>query len=279
MAMLDDPSRGEIPGILKRLRALETASPLRNASIGAGGLRVYDGGMITIENGGLRVTGTAEIIGKLIASGIIEFSGEVTISGPLDISGLTQIMGDLILQAGGKFTAGTIELNPDGSAKFGTLTIDPDGTLTSGEATINPDGSAEFGTLTIDADGTLKSGEATIKPDGSAKFGKFDIAKNGDLDSKGTLDIKGKSTLQDDLEVKDGGKITLGSLELEPGNGGQINFRNGGITSDDFGLGIVNTVGIQLIANNVSLPGVTAKAGVEANVHIDSAGRLWRVSK
>lgn len=208
MSRIDNLNSGELKDILRRLRILETATPMNNAAIGRSGLTVYDGGMITIENGGLRVTGTAEIIGELIASGSIIFNGPVRITGDLDIEGLTQIMGDLILAAGGKFTAGTIELNPDGSAKFGTLTIDPDGTLTSGEATINPDG--------------------------SATFGQFDIAKNGDLDSKGTLDIKGKSTLQDDLEVKNGGKIKVGSnMTLTPAKGGgSIEFANGaGISS------------------------------------------------
>lgn len=255
----------------KRQRAMETAAPLRNASIGAGGLRVHSGGMITIENGGLRVTGTAEIIGRLVASGTIEFSGEVTISGPLDITGLTQIMGDLILQAGGKFTAGTIELNPDGSAKFGTLTIDPTGKLTSGQATINPDG--------------------------SAKFGQFDIAANGNLDSKGTLDIKGKSTLQDDLEVKGGGKVKVGGMTLDPiQGGGSLRFESGaylfsnsGVTS--FGAGgdavdiTLSNSSAQIRGTRVVLNGqlsnpayASASADTKPNMYMDANGNIKRIN-
>lgn len=261
---------GNFKDFERRLRKLETAAPLNNAAIGRSGLTVYDGGMITIENGGLRVTGTAEIIGQLIASGSITFNGPVRITGPLDITGLTQIMGDLVLKSGGKFTAGTIELNPDGSAKFGTLIISPTGKLTSGEATINPDG--------------------------SAKFGQFDIAANGNLDSKGTLDIKGKSTLQDDLTVQGGGKIKAGGVTIDPSrfNGGVV-FSNGPyLAGTSLGAQFIHPSGngfsVSSSQADMSVPGggavIAHGSGVtmtgiptttqKSNVYIDSNGRLWR---
>jgi len=173
MAGLDDLSRSEISQLRRLLRELSMAAPLQNASIGAGGLRVYDGGVITIENGGLRVTGTAEIIGNLIASGVIDFTGDVTISGPLDVTGLMTLAGDLVVASGGQITAGTIELNPDGSAKFGSMTISPAGKITSGAAEINPDGSVKFGQLTIDAAGKVAAGGVSLDPSylsGSLRF-------------------------------------------------------------------------------------------------------------
>ena len=78
MAGLDDLSRGELADILRRLRQLETASPLQNASIGSNGLRVYDGGVITIQNGGLSVTGSGTFVGTLNANGTITFTGTLT---------------------------------------------------------------------------------------------------------------------------------------------------------------------------------------------------------
>lgn len=269
MGQINNLAQGDFDDVLRRLRALEFATNQNNMAIGRGGLSVYDGGMITIENGGLRVTGTAEIIGRLIASGSIEFNGPVTITGPLDITGLTQIMGDLILAAGGKFTAGTIELNPDGSAKFGTLTIDPDGTLTSGEATINPDG--------------------------SATFGQFDIAENGDLTSKGTLDIEGKSTLKNDLEVKDGGKVKVGKMTLDPArfNGGLV-FDNGAylaatsngaqmvdgkgavtVSPNQADMGVIGGGAVIAHASGVSMTGIPTTTQ-KSNIYIDSNGKLWR---
>lgn len=268
MAEIDNLSKGELGKIWAAIRELRYASPVNNTAIGRDGLTVYDGGVITIENGGLRVTGTAEIIGELIASGSIIFNGPVRITGPFDVEGLTQIMGDLVLAAGGTFTAGTIELNPDGSAKFGTLTISPTGKLTSGQAIINPDG--------------------------SAKFGQFDIAANGNLDSKGTLDIKGKSTLQDDLEVKGGGKVKVGGMTLDPtvasgavtfSNGAQV-YTNGSSIQMFRGDGVVQVAGdraaiqwggaafsVDAGGRRISnLPPTTEKP----NLYVNSSGYLFR---
>jgi hypothetical protein len=228
--------------IIRRIRTLETASPLNNAAVGRGGLLVYGGGGITIENdGGLSVTGTAQIIGKLIATGIIDFRGEVNISGPL------------VVEDGGSVTIGSIEFQPDGSAKFGTLTFDPDGKITTGTAEINPDG--------------------------SAKFGKFTISADGDLTSEGSLDIKGPTTLNNDLTVAAGKKIKLGGLTLENtgASGGQINFPGGSITASSALGMLINHATVEIAGTTVkisSLPTTTQPA----NIYADSNGRLYRSS-
>lgn len=220
MAGLDDLSRSEISQIRRLLRELSMAAPLQNASIGAGGLRVYDGGVITIENGGLRVTGTAEVIGQLIASGVVDFTGDVTISGPLDVTGLMTLVGDLVVASGGKITAGSIELNPDGSAKFGSMTISPVGKITSGSAEINPDGSVKFGQLTIDTAGKVTAGGVTIDPSylgGSVKFsnGTYVAATpNGAQLAKGTGGAVTVSDSQADLGVPGGGSAIAKSTEM-----------------------------------------------------------------
>lgn len=123
MAGLDDLSRGELPGILKRLRILETASPLQNASIGEGGLRVHSGGVITIENGGLKVTGSIDVIGELIASGILTFTGTLTQEGESTFTGATHFEGD---------TDVTGQLDVDGPmTTTGTLSVENVTTLKS----------------------------------------------------------------------------------------------------------------------------------------------------
>ncbi len=254
MAGLDDLSRGELEGILKRLRALETAAPLQNASIGAGGVRVHSGGVITIQNGGLYVTGTAEIIGTLIASGIIDFTGDVTISGPLNVTGLMTLAGDLVVASGGKITAGTIELNPDGSAKFGTMTISPTGKITSGSAEINPDGSVKFGTFLIDT--------------------------------------AGKVTLANDLNVTTGGKIVAGNTTISPSasNGG-VEFVSGGgvggnggsvVVKGSSNAGLITGTSAALFAGatqltvgdgSVVIDGLPEVSGVTSNLYMDPATR------
>jgi hypothetical protein len=192
MAQIDNLAQGSLDDIFRRIRALEFATNQNNMAIGRDGLSVYDGGVITIENGGLKVTGTAEIIGRLLASGIIDFTGDVNITGPLDVSGLTTLMSDLTVASGGRIIAGTIELNPDGSAKFGTMTISPAGKITSGAAEINPDGSAKFGNTTVSSAGVIKSGNTLIDP--SSSNGGFTFVSGGGVGGDaGAVLLRGSS--------------------------------------------------------------------------------------
>jgi hypothetical protein len=269
MGQIDNLGESRLREIFDRLAALEHSSGMNSAAIGRGGIRVHSGGVITIENGGLVVTGTAEIVGQLLASGVIVLSGEVTVSGPLTVVD------------GGKITAGSIELNPDGSATFGTLTIDPDGKITTGSAVIHPDGSAEFGDMTISATGKITSGTAEINPDGSAQFGQFTIAANGDLESDGSLDINGPATLNNDLTVAAGKKITLGGLTLENTGtgGGTLNFPNGSFSSSTtFGMLVASSVAVEIGAPTLKLSGLPDKTGVTSNLYVDGSGRIWRIT-
>lgn len=74
---------------------------MQNASFGSAGLRVYGGGWIRIENGGLFVDGEAivsgllEITGKLIGSGTLDWTGPWFLKGKGTISGDTDITGNL----------------------------------------------------------------------------------------------------------------------------------------------------------------------------------------
>jgi len=147
VAGLDDLSRGELADILRRLRQLETASPLQNASIGSSGLRVYGGGVITIENGGLKVTGSAEIIGALIASGTIAFTGTLTQSGPSTFTGDTKLNGPTHINGATDITGAT------------TVTGDmtSTGTFTNNGPTNLNGATKTTGTLSVEGATSLKS--------------------------------------------------------------------------------------------------------------------------
>jgi len=264
MTKINDLSLGNLDQIRQQQHRDQYATPLNGASVGSGGMRFYNEGQLRVENdGGLVVVGSAEIIGRMIGSGTLDWSGIVNISGPL------------VVQDGGSVTIGSIEFLPDGSASFNTLTIGPDGTLETGSAKINPDGSADFG--------------------------EFSIAANGDLVSKGTLDIEGNATLKADLDVTTG-KIKAGSMTIDPDLfGGSVQFTAGGYLSgtasgpqltgpsgNSFvftrsGLAGIQAAKIELVGTTevqgslkVTAPG--SISGVEPNVYFDGNGQLRKIT-
>jgi len=164
----------------RRLRAVETGAPMNSGAVGSGGFEVYDGGVITISNGGLVVTGSAEIIGELIASGTISFtgtltqSGESTFTGPThiegetDITGDTTVTGDLSVAGSGKITAGNTVIDP--SASNGGVTFASGGGVGGNGGAVAVRGSGNAGLLT-DATAALFAGATQMTVgDGSVKI-------------------------------------------------------------------------------------------------------------
>ena len=166
MAGLDDLSRGELADILRRLRQLETASPLQNASIGSNGLRVYDGGVITIQNGGLRVTGTATITGTLQADGTITFTGTFNQSGPTTFTGDTKLNGPTHIN-GATDIKGSLSVEGASTLK-GNLSVTGSGKITAGNTVIDP--SASNGGVTFASGGGVggNGGNVVVKGTGNA---------------------------------------------------------------------------------------------------------------
>ena len=191
MAGLDDLSRGELADILRRLRILETASPLQNASIGSNGLRVYDGGVITIENGGLNVTGSGTFVGTLNANGTITFTGtfnqsgpttftgDTKLNGPTHINGATDVTGNTTVTGDFKVTGpthleGATDIKGTLSVE-GATTLKGDMTLTTGKIkaggmTIDP--AADGGSVVFSGGGGVQgvSGVTALKGAGNAGF-------------------------------------------------------------------------------------------------------------
>ncbi|MCW3766476.1 autotransporter adhesin family protein [Paenarthrobacter sp. PAE-2] len=242
-----DPMRA-IQALVRRVERLENNTNQNRSAIGRGGLSVYDGGMITIENGGLRVTGSAEIIGTLNANGTINMTGIFIASGEMQLNGTTVATG---------------EFNIDGP-----LLVDGNTTF-NGELTIN-------GITNITGDTTVTGKLVT---DGPVDInGLTNIT--GDLEVSGTMDINGAATLNNDLTVAEGRKIKLGGLTLENTGtgGGTLNFPNGSVSSSTaLGMLLASGVAIELAAPVLKVSGMQQISGVTPNVYLDNTGNLKKI--
>jgi hypothetical protein len=191
MGAVNNLNQGDVAEIWRAIRQLQVATPLNSASIGAGGLRVYDGGVITIQNGGLSVTGTASILGTLIASGVITltgtltqsgpttFTGDTKLNGPTHINGATDITGNTTVTGDFKVTGpthleGATDIKGTLSVE-GATTLKGDMTLTTGKIkaggmTIDP--AADGGSVVFSGGGGVQgvSGVTVLKGGGNAGF-------------------------------------------------------------------------------------------------------------
>ena len=191
MGLIDNLSQSQIGEIFRRLRALENASPMNSGAVGEGGFEVYNGGVITISNGGLNVTGTATITGTLQADGTIAltgtltqsgpstFTGDTKFNGPTHINGATDITGNTTVTGDFKVTGPThLEGATDIKGALsveGATTLKGDMTLTTGKIkagglTIDP--SASGGSVVFSGGGGVQggSGPTVVKGAGNAGF-------------------------------------------------------------------------------------------------------------
>lgn len=126
----------EIERLTARIRALEKATMLANASVGGGRLRFYDGGELLIEGGNLRVTGTGSVSGTFNVSGTLNVTGTTNLDGPVIIDGNTTVNGSLGITGpttitGNTAISGTLAVN-------GATTLNNDLTLGSGRIVAGP---------------------------------------------------------------------------------------------------------------------------------------------
>ena len=165
---------GDLPqevGNLQNLITQLVKQATQNASFGSAGLRVYGGGWIVIENGGLSVTGTAQVSGTLEGSGTFKWDGPWYLNGIGRITGDTTGTGRLkwegawSLDGDGKIT-GNVEVT--GNADFlGDVKIQKTldvlaTTRLRGKTTLEDD-------LTITAGGKILVGDMVIDPAGYGK--------------------------------------------------------------------------------------------------------------
>lgn len=141
-----DGLRQEIQKLWRELRRVAKAT-LNNASVGGGGIRVYDAGAIRFEEGGgiviagsgyiiidgdltgagdLSWTGPWDLAGLGTVTGDVTFTGQMTVNGPWKFVGNGQITGDVDV-------TGNIKVLPGGKIQVGNIVIDP--TISGGAVT------------------------------------------------------------------------------------------------------------------------------------------------
>ena len=147
---VDHPGIGFSIEQLMRMVRREVVATLQNASIGRAGIRVYDGGWILIEGGGLSVTGKQTVSGELEGTGKFvwigpwelrgngkitgdtEVTGKLRVTGDAELGGNTVIKKDLDVQAKTRLRGKTtleddLEVLPGGKIKAGNMIIDTTG--------------------------------------------------------------------------------------------------------------------------------------------------------
>lgn len=248
MSRVDNLNSSEFKDIFRRLRDLETASPMNNAAVGRSGFEVYDGGTINVSSGTLLVNGLASITGTFRVAGGSTFTGQVTVSGPLTISGATSVTGPFTVTGDTKLN-GKTDIGGNTSVT-GDLAVkgplDVTGTMDiKGKSTLQND-------LTVQGGGKVKVGRMRIDP--SVGNGSIVFDNGGQVFTDGaTVQIyKGTSAVQ----VEDGAAKLMG-------NGGSY------VTADGTGVRVAG--GLRVVSPQ------TAPSGTAANVYMDASGNIRRI--
>lgn len=191
------------------------------------------------------------------------------------------------------------------------LLIDSDGGVVI-EGSLDGDGNITWTGAAL-FEGTFTAKGTTRFEGDTTQVGAHHVQGNQDI--TGTLAVKGAATLENDLRVKPAGKITVEGASAATLQSGALSFATGakltayatgatlqgssagtnvavenGSASLNFGTRRVSCEadGILLTGPVLSTGGLNAsgglsatlplKAGAAANVHVDSAGKLWRTS-
>lgn len=187
------------------VRAVSKAT-LQNGAIGRAGLRIYDGGILTIENGGLSVTGTASVAGTLTGSGTFDWTGPILLKGAVNVTGNSVFTGTV---------------NVTGNSAFGGTLAILGATTIGGLVTLNNDlslgtGRIIAGPVIIDrlgpAGGRIRSTGQLILGDGSGS-----VYIDGSTTIEGPLGVSGMTNLTGGLDVSGGPKSFKMDHPTRPG--------------------------------------------------------------
>lgn len=202
----------------RRVKALEKATPLANASVGGGRLRFYDGGELLIEGGNLRVTGTGSVSGTFNVSGTLNVTGTTNLDGPVIIDGNTTVNGSLGI-TGPTVIAGDTDIN-------GTLDVNGVTKIT-GNTTVS-------GNLQVNSPGQIKVGSnLTLAP---ATDGGAILLGAGKINANGTNMV---------LTAAGGVSIFTSGGNVQVSSTGSLSISNLPTTSDTrVPAGTIKTVGI-----------------------------------
>ena len=198
----------EIERLTARIRALEKATMLANASVGGGRLRFYDGGELLIEGGNLRVTGTGSVSGTFNVSGAFNVTGTTNLDGPVVIDGNTTVNGSLGITGPTTITGNT--------AISGALAVN--GVTTLGSELKVVGGKITSGNVSIEA-GKVHIGGMILDP--ASHSGYLRMPNGGEvLGSGSNLELySGGSGAKNGLSVKPAG-LSVSNVQLASGTGG-----------------------------------------------------------
>lgn len=117
MGYIDNLNDDDMRDLFRRVRQLETASPLGNSSVMRGQLRIGGTGTLLVDgDGGAVVQGSLDVTGTLNGDGTITWTGTMNVDGPLEVDGDTALRGpvaiegdvgltgDMTVEAGGSVT-------------------------------------------------------------------------------------------------------------------------------------------------------------------------------
>ncbi|NMR29949.1 polymer-forming cytoskeletal protein [Crystallibacter degradans] len=244
MSKLNDLTAGNLGDILRRLRRLENSSPLSSSSVGRGRMRFYDNSELLVENGALRVTGTATISGTFDMSGTANFTGTVSITGPLTVAGNTKITGDTDI---------TGPLSVEGNTDItGTLAIKGPATISGKLDVTGP--MATKGTLAVE-------GVTTLKND-------LNVTAGGKITAGNT--VISPSSSNGGVEFKSGGGVG--------GNGGTVAMRgssNAGVLAGTTASLFAGAYSVDVAGDGVRVTNLPT-TGNAPNLYADGSGKLYR---
>ncbi|MEJ6554022.1 hypothetical protein PQI51_03165 [Microbacterium esteraromaticum] len=165
------------PDLVRLMRKIARQT-FQNSSIGRAGFRVYDGGWIRIEDGGLQVTGIASVSGRLEGSGTLDWTGPVNLKGAQSVTGPTTFTGKMTVN-------GAWEINGNGAIDGSVNITGPLNVLGVWDLTGNGDitGNVNLtGDINVTGGGRIKAGLVVINPSSSGgviEFGAGEI-RGGD---------------------------------------------------------------------------------------------------
>lgn len=172
MSRIDNLDDDELAELLRRVAALEKASPLSNTSVERGRLRMYDGSELLIEDSNLTISGIATVDGQFVGTGTFHWTG------PADLEGSVGVKGNMTVSGGGKIvvsgsdplTLGLIGGLPAlGFTNAVVAGVAGGLRVTGGNALLQVSGSA----VAITIDGV---GRATVSPSGLGVTGDFNAS-------------------------------------------------------------------------------------------------------
>ncbi|VXC30468.1 conserved hypothetical protein [Microbacterium sp. 8M] len=125
MTRRDNPNDSEIPEILRRIRALETQSPIGFSSITRGALRVASPEGLLVEgsayvsgilhgdgdfnwSGDMNLTGSQHVTGPTVFDGTLTINGNTTINGTTTVNGPLNVVGTWKLIGNGEIQGNTV---------------------------------------------------------------------------------------------------------------------------------------------------------------------------